>query len=46
MSKKEMVERLHWLAKKRFCLFRGMRMKRMMMRMQAMEMGPCHCCKK
>ncbi len=46
MSKKQMMERLHKLAKKRFCLFRAMRIRRMMLRMQAMEIGPCQCCKK
>ena len=37
MSKEEMVKRLHWLATKRVCLLRGLRMKMMMLRLKALE---------
>lgn len=37
MSKEDMVKRLHWLATKRVCLLRGLRMRMMMLRLKALE---------
>lgn len=44
MSKEELVQRLHWLAKKRVAVLRGLRMKMLMLRLKALE-GKCECCK-
>lgn len=45
LSKQELVKRLHKLAKKRVVLFRAMRLRRLMQRLQALEVKPCACCK-
>lgn len=44
LEKKQLVERLHKLAKKRVVLLRGLRIKRLMLRLKALE-HPCECCK-
>jgi len=44
MSKEDLVKRLHWLAKKRVAVLRALRLKRLMLRLQALE-GKCECCK-
>lgn len=44
LSKKELVERLHKLAKKKVVLLRCLRMKRLMLRLKALE-EKCSCCK-
>lgn len=44
LSKKELVERLHALAKKKVVLFRGLRLRRLMLRIKALNVA-CKNCK-
>lgn len=44
LSKKELIEKLHMLAKKKVVLLRGLRMRRLMLRIKALE-EKCSCCK-
>lgn len=37
LTREEMVERLHWLATKRIVLLRGLRIKRMKLRLEALS---------